>query len=58
MKCPFCQEEVNNLVEKTLDNITECRCPRCNSVTAAHLKGMEDRLKNLVSLERFERSAK
>ncbi len=36
----------------------DARCPRCSSVTAAYQKGMEDRLKSLVSLERFERSAK
>jgi uncharacterized Zn finger protein len=58
MKCPFCQEEVENFIEKIKGNATECRCPRCNSVTAAYQKGMEDRLKNLVSLERFERSTK
>ncbi len=58
MKCPFCQEEVDNFIEKTKGNVTECRCPRCSSVTAAYQKGMEEKLKNLVSLERFERSAK
>ena len=57
MKCPFCQEEVE-AVETTSENVIECRCPNCHSVVAAYQNGMENTLKNLISLERFERNVK
>ena len=57
MKCPFCQEEIEP-VETTTENRVECHCPQCQSIVAAYQKGMEGILKNLVSIERFERDAK
>lgn len=56
MKCPFCGEEIET-VEASSANRVECRCPKCQSLVAAYLKGMESRLKNLISLDRFKRSA-
>ena len=56
MKCPFCQEEVE-AAETTSENVVESHCPNCNSVVAAYQKGMENILKDLISLKRFERSA-
>ena len=57
MKCPFCQEEIEP-VETTSGNRVEYHCPRCQSIVAAYQKGMEGILKNLVSMERFERSTR
>ena len=57
MKCPFCQEEIEP-VEATSENRVEYHCPRCQSIIAAYLKGMEQTLKNLVSMERFKRGTK
>jgi len=57
VKCPFCQEEIEP-VETTSENRVENHCPRCQSIVAAYQKGMEGILKNLVSMERFERGTK
>ena len=57
MKCPFCQEEIEP-VEITSENRIEYHCPQCQSIVAAYLKGMEQTLKNLISLGRFERDTK
>lgn len=57
MRCPFCQKE-GEPVEKVGAKILEYRCPYCKALVAAYQKGMEGILKNLVSLEKFERSAK
>ena len=57
MKCPFCQEEVEP-VETTAENRVEYHCPQCQSIVAAYLKGMEEILQNLVSMERFERGTR
>lgn len=57
MKCPFCQEEIEP-VETASENRVEYHCPRCQSIIAAYLKGMEQILKNLVSMEKFERGTK
>ena len=57
MKCPFCGEEIKP-VEAASASRVECRCPNCQSLVAAYRKGMEQRLNNLVSLDRFKESAK
>ncbi|MDP2917347.1 MAG: hypothetical protein Q8O16_05385 [Dehalococcoidia bacterium] len=57
MQCPFCQKE-GEPVEKIGASTVEVRCPHCKALVAAYQKGMEGILKNLVSLERFERGAK
>ena len=57
VKCPFCGEEIEP-VEAASGNRVECRCPNCQSLVAAYLKGMEPILKNLISMGRFERSTK
>ena len=57
MICPFCQQEMEP-VEATSANRVEYHCPQCQSIVAAYLKGMEQILKNLVSLERFESSTR
>ncbi len=57
MKCPFCGKE-GEPVETTSGNRVECHCPHCNSLVAAYLKDMEQILKNLISMERFEKNAK
>jgi len=57
MKCPFCSDEIEP-AETTSENRVEYHCPRCQSIVAAYQKGMEQVLKNLVSIERFERDAK
>lgn len=57
MKCPFCHEEIEP-VEAITENGVEYHCPRCQSIVAAYQKGMEQILKNLVSMERFERKEK
>lgn len=57
MKCPFCHEEIEP-VEVSRENRIEHHCPRCRSIVAAHQQGMEQILKNLVSMERFERGTK
>ena len=57
MKCPFCQEEIKP-VETASGNRVEYHCPRCQSIVAAYQKGMEGTLKNLVSMEKFERGTK
>ena len=57
MICPFCGQEAEP-TETNSGNITECHCPQCHSVVAAYLKGMEETLKGLVSIERFEGNAK
>jgi Zn finger protein HypA/HybF involved in hydrogenase expression len=57
MKCPFCQQEIEP-VESTGENRVEYHCPQCQSIVAAYQKGMEQILKNLVSMARFERDAK
>ena len=57
MKCPFCQQEIKP-VETAIENRIEYHCPKCHSILAAYQKGMEHILKNLVSMERFEREAK
>ncbi len=57
MRCPFCGEEIKP-VEALSGNRVEYHCPHCQSLLAAYLKGMEERLKDLISLERFGRSAK
>ena len=56
MKCPFCGEEIKP-VEAASASRVECRCPNCQSLVATYRKGMERRLNNLVSLERFKESA-
>ena len=53
MECPFCHEQMEP-VEATSGNRVECHCPHCRGIVAAYLKGMEQKLKNLISLERFE----
>ena len=57
MKCPFCGEEIEP-AEIVTENRVEYHCPQCQSLVASYLKGMEQSLKNLVSMERFERSIK
>jgi Zn finger protein HypA/HybF involved in hydrogenase expression len=57
MKCPFCHDEIEP-VEITSENRVEYHCPRCQSIVAAYQKGMEPVLKNLVSMDRFERNTK
>lgn len=57
MQCPFCQKE-GEPVEKKGAKVVEYRCPQCKALVAAYQKGMEEILKNLVSMERFERSAR
>jgi len=57
MQCPFCQKE-GEPVEKIEAKVVEYRCPHCKALVAAYQKGMKGILKNLVSLERFERSAR
>ena len=57
MKCPFCQKEIEP-VETTSKNRVENQCPQCQSIVAAYQKGMEGILKNLVSIEKFERGTK
>jgi len=57
VKCPFCQEEIEP-VETTPGNRAEYHCPQCQSIVAAYQKGMEGILRNLVSMERFERSTR
>ena len=57
MKCPLCHEEIE-LVEISRENRIEYHCPRCQSIVAAYQKDMEQILKNLVSMERFERGTK
>jgi len=57
VKCPFCQEEIEPQ-ETTSGNVVECKCPRCHGLVAAYQKGMDGVLKNLISMARFERSAK
>ncbi|MFC1964869.1 hypothetical protein ACFLWG_02550 [Chloroflexota bacterium] len=57
MKCPFCGEEIEP-VEAASARRVERRCPNCQSLVAAYRKGMEQRLNNLVSLDRFKESAK
>ena len=54
MECPFCHEEMEP-IETTSGNRVECHCPHCQSIVAAYLKGMEQKLKNLISMERFEK---
>ena len=56
MICPFCSQEIDP-TETTSGNKTEGHCPQCHSIIAAYLKGMEQTLKNLVSMERFEGNA-
>jgi len=56
MTCPFCGQEIEP-VETTSENRVECHCPQCQSLVAAYLKGMEQTLKNLVSIERFKKGA-
>ena len=55
MKCPFCDKEIEP-VESISENRVEYRCPQCQSLVAAYSKGMEQTLKNLVSLKKFEGS--
>ena len=57
MTCPFCGQEVEP-VETASENRTEYHCPQCQSLVAAYLKGMEQTLKDLISMERFEGSTK
>lgn len=57
MNCPFCQKE-GTPVEKSTTKVVEVRCPHCKALVGAYQKGMEGILKNLISLERFERSEK
>lgn len=57
MPCPFCGQEIEP-AETTSGNRTEYHCPQCHSIIAAYLKGMEQTLKDLVSMERFEGNAK
>ena len=57
MKCPFCGEEVEP-AETASENRVEYHCPQCQSLVASYIKGMEETLKNLVSMGRFERGAK
>ena len=54
MQCPFCGKEAEP-GEVISGNWVEYRCSHCQNLTAAYLKGMEPILKNLVSLERFQR---
>jgi hypothetical protein len=56
MKCPFCEKE-GEATEVTSKNVVERRCPSCKAIVAAYQKGLEKRLGNLISLERFERSS-
>ena len=53
MKCPVCDKEMEP-VESISENRVERRCPNCQSLVAAYLKGMEQILENLVSMERLE----
>ena len=53
MKCPFCEKEIEP-VETSSANRVERRCPDCQGLLAAYLKGMESVLTDLVSLERFK----
>jgi len=55
MKCHFCNKEIEP-VRSISENRVEYRCPQCQSLVAAYLKDMEQTLKNLVSLEKFEGS--
>ena len=57
MKCPFCDKE-GKPIKTTSGNRIECHCPHCNSLVAAYLEDMEQVLKNLISMERFERNTK
>ena len=57
MKCPFCGKE-GEPIETTSGNRVECHCPHCNSLVAAYLEDMKQILKNLISMERFEKNAK
>ena len=53
MNCPVCDKEMEP-VESISENRVERRCPNCQSLVAAYLKGMEQILENLVSMERLE----
>ena len=57
MKYPLCHEEIEP-AEVSCENRIEYRCPRCQSIVAAYQQGMEQILKNLVSMERFEGGTK
>ncbi len=54
MLCPFCGKETEP-VESILESRVEYRCSHCKCPVAAYIKGMEPILKNLVSIERFQR---
>ena len=57
MKCPFCNEEMEP-VEKVSGSRADIHCAKCRCIVASYQKSMEEILKNLVSLERFERRTK
>ncbi len=54
MKCPFCGIE-GEPVETVSENRVEYHCPHCQGLVKSYLKGMEQTLENLISMERFER---
>ena len=59
MKCLKCQYENPDNAKFCIEcgAPMEYHCPQCQSVVAAYTKGMELILKNLISMERFKRSA-